>query len=178
MPKYNPSIHNVEVLTWGTKNKTSNGMDNFVEQELFGGNVGHASIVMSLPINEETKKWIETYCYEETFEEYARKGFEEDVKEYEEDIEGYEEAREVLYEEYEEYKEYLEEDEEEEERDIDREKEREGLTFKKYLQKKGKSTLEQYENYREILYERYEKHKDTLEDDERDGVLGRQSFDF
>ncbi len=62
--------HNVKVQTWGTNDKTNNGVSNFIEQVGFGGNVGHASIVMSLPINEESKKWIEQYCYEKTFEEY------------------------------------------------------------------------------------------------------------
>lgn len=70
MSKYNPGLHKIKVNTWGTKDKTSNGLDNFVEQELFGGNVGHASIEMMLPVTEETKKLIETYCKEETFEEF------------------------------------------------------------------------------------------------------------
>ncbi|MFO8741411.1 hypothetical protein SC610_05540 [Legionella pneumophila serogroup 1] len=70
MPKYSPGLHRVKVNTWGTKDKTSNGLDNFVDQELFGGNVGHASIEMTLPISAETKSWIEKYCMEQTFEEY------------------------------------------------------------------------------------------------------------
>ncbi|KTD14618.1 SidG protein, substrate of the Dot/Icm system [Legionella gratiana] len=70
MFKYDPSLHHVKIQFWGTKEKTSNGIDNFVEQELFGGNCGHVSIVMSLPINEETKKWIATYCYEQTYEQF------------------------------------------------------------------------------------------------------------
>lgn len=41
--------HNVKIKTWGTKDKTNNGMNNFMGQLAFGGNVGHASIVMSLP---------------------------------------------------------------------------------------------------------------------------------
>ena len=70
MTKYNPGLHKVKVNTWGTKDKTSNGLDNFLEQAFFGGNVGHASIEMTLPISEETKKMIETYCMEQTFEQY------------------------------------------------------------------------------------------------------------
>ncbi|MFI4918705.1 MAG: hypothetical protein ACHP65_04035, partial [Legionellales bacterium] len=70
MPNYKPGLHKVKVNTWGTKDKISNGLDNFVKQELFGGNRGHASIEMTLPITSETKKWIETYCMQETLEEY------------------------------------------------------------------------------------------------------------
>ena len=73
MPKYNPAIHKVKVNTWGTKGKPSNGLDNFVNQELFGGNVGHASIEMTLPRTEETQKMIEKYCMEETFEQWKAK---------------------------------------------------------------------------------------------------------
>ena len=73
MPKYNPAIHKVKVHTWGTKGKPSNGLDNFVNQELFGGNVGHASIEMTLPRTEETQKMIEKYCMEETFEQWKAK---------------------------------------------------------------------------------------------------------
>jgi hypothetical protein len=72
MPKYNPTDHSIKIHTWATKDKISNGMDNYIDQELFGGNVGHASIVMTLPVNDETKKWIETYCFEQTFEEYKK----------------------------------------------------------------------------------------------------------
>lgn len=70
MTKYNPGLHKVKVNTWSTKDKTSNGLDNFLEQEFFGGNVGHASIEMTLPISEKTKKMIETYCMEQTFKQY------------------------------------------------------------------------------------------------------------
>ena len=70
MTKYNPTEHHVKVNTWGTKNKTSDGLDNFAELTLFGGNVGHASIEMTLPINKENKKLIETYCFEHTFNEF------------------------------------------------------------------------------------------------------------
>ena len=51
-------LYGVQVSTWGTKSTNSNGFDNFMDQELFGGNVGHASINMKLPINNETKLMI------------------------------------------------------------------------------------------------------------------------
>ena len=73
MPKYSPSIHRVKINTWGTKDKPGSGLDNFVEQELFGGNVGHASIEMTLPITLETQQMIEKYCMKETFEQWKSK---------------------------------------------------------------------------------------------------------
>jgi hypothetical protein len=72
MPKYT-NLHKVKVNTWGTKDKSSNGLDNFVDQELFGGSIGHASIEMTLPPTEETQKMIEKYCMVETFEQWKAK---------------------------------------------------------------------------------------------------------
>lgn len=70
MTKYNSDLHHVKIHTWGTHDKPTNGMDNFAKQHFFGGNVGHASIVMTLPVNDETKALVEKYCYEQTFAEY------------------------------------------------------------------------------------------------------------
>lgn len=42
----------------------------FADQQLFGGDVGHASINMKLPVTSTTKEWIENYCYKQTYEEY------------------------------------------------------------------------------------------------------------
>ncbi|WP_115707363.1 hypothetical protein [Legionella sainthelensi] len=71
--KYNRDLHKVKINTWGTKEKSTNGLDNAVAQEFFGGNVGHASIEMTLPPTEETQKLIETYCMAETFAEWQSK---------------------------------------------------------------------------------------------------------
>lgn len=51
----NAGVLGVTVRTWGTKASKGNGMLNFMDQQLFGGDVGHASINMKLPINETTK---------------------------------------------------------------------------------------------------------------------------
>lgn len=67
---YNPSLHDVRVRTWGTTSNKGTGLGNFIEQDLFGGNVGHAAINMKLPVTEETKGWVEKYCYDQTYEEY------------------------------------------------------------------------------------------------------------
>lgn len=67
------SLFGASVHTWGTKSSTSNGMVNFLDQLLFGGNVGHASINMKLPVTESTKQWIEHYCCCETYQEIQAK---------------------------------------------------------------------------------------------------------
>lgn len=65
-----PSLHHVTLQTWNTKDEVSTGIDSVFDTWFFGGNIGHASIVMTLPINDETKRWVEKYCYEQTFEKY------------------------------------------------------------------------------------------------------------
>jgi len=49
----------VEVLTWGTHDGAGNGLLHFLDKDLFGGNVGHASIKMSIPATEENKKILD-----------------------------------------------------------------------------------------------------------------------
>lgn len=60
MPK--PTTCGVQVLTWGTKPERSNGMLSFLDAKLFGGNVGHASIVLTIPADASGKALIERYC--------------------------------------------------------------------------------------------------------------------
>lgn len=64
MPDYN-----VQVYTWGTDDKVSNGLDNFVDQQILGGNCGHASLRITVPSNESNLTLIDQYCLE-SFEEY------------------------------------------------------------------------------------------------------------
>ncbi|WP_115701544.1 protein SidG [Legionella sainthelensi] len=68
----NDSLFGITVQTWGTKSRASNGMLTFADQQLFGGDVGHASINMKLPVTSTTKEWIENYCYKQTYEEYKK----------------------------------------------------------------------------------------------------------
>lgn len=72
MPKYKAGLHKIKVNTWGTRDQAGNGVSNYLQSELQGTNVGHASIEMTLPVNKETTKWIETYCIEETYENYKK----------------------------------------------------------------------------------------------------------
>ena len=69
MPK--DSMFGISVQTWGTQSRSSNGLINFADQQLFGGNVGHASINMTLPITSTTKEWLEKYCFKYTYEDYT-----------------------------------------------------------------------------------------------------------
>lgn len=86
MPKYNPEFHQVKVQYWGLKNIKSKGLGAFLKGLLFGGNnAGHASLVMSLPVDHETKRWIEENCYSQTFEQYKQSNPKADYRQYLED---------------------------------------------------------------------------------------------
>ncbi|KTD63672.1 SidG protein, substrate of the Dot/Icm system [Legionella santicrucis] len=85
--KVNQGLFGITVQTWGTKDKQSNGMINFMDQQLFGGDVGHASINMKLPINEDTKKWIEQYCCKESYEKFKTKNGDVSYERYLEEVE-------------------------------------------------------------------------------------------
>ena len=69
---FNDSLFGITVNTWGTEADGKQGLTHNLEIRASGGNVGHASINMKLPINETTKQWIEQYCCEETYEHYKR----------------------------------------------------------------------------------------------------------
>jgi hypothetical protein len=73
MTQQKSETYHVEVYTWGTKDNKSNGITNFVDQALFANSTGHASLRMTLPINEQTKGWVEKYCMEETFQQFKER---------------------------------------------------------------------------------------------------------
>lgn len=81
--KVNNSLFGITVQTWGTNDQPSNGMMNFADQQFFGGDVGHASINMKLPVTDKTKEWIEKYCYSQTYDQFKQVKGNED-KTYEE----------------------------------------------------------------------------------------------
>jgi len=51
----------VKVMTWGSSPDAGNGMLHFVDTQLFGGNVGHASIQLTFPNNEKGKELL-AFC--------------------------------------------------------------------------------------------------------------------
>ncbi len=81
MPK--DSMFGITVQTWGTESRSSNGMMAFTDRQFFGGNVGHASVNMKLPVTTTTKEWIETCCYKQTYDEFKKsKGHNKTYEEY------------------------------------------------------------------------------------------------
>ncbi len=63
-----PKYPRVAVRTWGTTKDTSaSGMLHYYDTNLFGGNVGHASIALELPLS--YKETVLQYCYNELDEE-------------------------------------------------------------------------------------------------------------
>ncbi len=60
--KENLSFYGVTVQTWGTKPENGNGAINFLDQKLFGGDVGHAMVQLKIPVTDQTCEWIATYC--------------------------------------------------------------------------------------------------------------------
>ncbi|WP_133134399.1 hypothetical protein [Legionella santicrucis] len=77
------SMSGITIQTWGTQSRSSNGMITFADQKFFGGDVGHASVNMKLPVTSTTKEWIEKYCYKQTYEQFKKiKGEESTYEEY------------------------------------------------------------------------------------------------
>lgn len=64
MPKN--SVCGVRLATWGTHEGGGNGMLDYIDKKLFGGNVGHAALSITFPANDETKEWIKKYCLDPT----------------------------------------------------------------------------------------------------------------
>ncbi len=62
MPKFKSSVCAVTLSTWGTHQGGGNGMMHYLDKKLFGGNVGHASLSVTFPVNAETTEWIRQYC--------------------------------------------------------------------------------------------------------------------
>jgi serine/threonine protein kinase len=59
MPK---SVCDVTLATWSTHHGAGNGLGSYLDAKLFGGNVGHASLCVTFPANEQTKEWLRKYC--------------------------------------------------------------------------------------------------------------------
>lgn len=66
-----PKTHNVttpsnngtiEIRTWGTKNKKLSNFKENLKIGLFGGNIGHASVALKIPYNEENLALVKKYC--------------------------------------------------------------------------------------------------------------------
>lgn len=55
----------VEIKTWGTTEELGNGLKNVLRREMNSEAVGHASLVMRIPVNEENRKLIDKYCRNE-----------------------------------------------------------------------------------------------------------------
>ncbi len=62
MPKSDIKGSSVTLYTWGTHPNGGNGMSHFMDSSFFGGNVGHASIEITLPANPKTEQLIQQYC--------------------------------------------------------------------------------------------------------------------
>ena len=62
MPKSDIKGSSVTLYTWGTHSDGGNGMAHFMDASFFGGNVGHAAIEVTLPVNEKTEQLIRQYC--------------------------------------------------------------------------------------------------------------------
>ncbi|HHF7390911.1 TPA: hypothetical protein ACPSKK_003801, partial [Legionella anisa] len=52
----------VEIRTWGTKNKKLSNFKENLKIGLFGGNIGHASVALKIPYNEENVALVKKYC--------------------------------------------------------------------------------------------------------------------
>ncbi len=52
----------VTLNTWGTHQDGGNGMAHFVDSQFFGGNVGHASLSVTIPATQEGLDLIKKYC--------------------------------------------------------------------------------------------------------------------
>lgn len=57
-----PARANVILHTWGTDVGAGNGLGQFLYSELYGGNVGHASLEISFPADEQGKALLQKYC--------------------------------------------------------------------------------------------------------------------
>lgn len=58
-----------EVLTWGSKFEGGNGLRDQVRAKLKGGNVGHAAVRISIPIDNQgmADALVQKYCYKDNF---------------------------------------------------------------------------------------------------------------
>jgi hypothetical protein len=83
LPEFQGPFYGVTVQTWGTHDRGGNGLLEQADANLFGGNLGHASLSIKLPNNETTRKWVEQYCFNYTFEQFQNTfGYDKTFKEY------------------------------------------------------------------------------------------------
>lgn len=62
MDMHIPTTCGVRVYTWGTHHGAGNGLFHYLDSALFGGDVGHASIALTIPADEKGKELVEKYC--------------------------------------------------------------------------------------------------------------------
>lgn len=55
----------VEIRSWGTEEELGNGLKNVLRKQVKKDDVGHVSLTMRLPVNENNQKLIEQYCIDE-----------------------------------------------------------------------------------------------------------------
>lgn len=67
MSKSSPSAGFAEVITWGTKSTGGNGISDQIRSKLYGGNIGHTAIRLTIPIDKSgnTQKMIDELCFHE-----------------------------------------------------------------------------------------------------------------
>lgn len=56
------ALSGVKINTWGTSSAAGNGMLHVMDSQLFGGNVGHASVEVTFPADQEGERLIKLYC--------------------------------------------------------------------------------------------------------------------
>lgn len=69
-----PTVCGVQVHTWGASYGAGSGIWSYIKESLYGGSVGHASITVIIPVNENTEELIDKYCrYSEFFIPHKRR---------------------------------------------------------------------------------------------------------
>lgn len=63
--RINHAAAGVMLRTWGTESGGGNGMAHFLDSELLGGNVGHASLEVTFPADKAGEELIAKYCRSE-----------------------------------------------------------------------------------------------------------------
>lgn len=57
-----PTVCGVQVHTWGTAYDGGQGIWSQIKTKLYGGNVGHASMTLTIPDNDDMENLIHQYC--------------------------------------------------------------------------------------------------------------------
>ncbi len=61
-PQSRSTVCGVRVSTFGSRNKDTSGIMHEVDTQLWGGNVGHATLTLTIPASDENKELIRKYC--------------------------------------------------------------------------------------------------------------------